>query len=149
MSQHVASQIIAAVEARLAPVASVAIMPLYAIPLEILPAIVIENIEDETLQQIGPGPMHETHRLIFEVFGCSAATTGFHTVAGVLRTDIEKALLAASNDIRLGGLCRPGLKRSAALFRYDAESLQKPVGGWAMKFECVYQLKTDAPDIAI
>ena len=149
MSQHVASQIIAAVETRLAAVASVHIVPLFAVPLENLPAILIEDIEDETTQALGPGPVQEIHRLSFEIFGCIAAVSGFQTTAGTLRTDIEKALLAATNDVRLDGLCRPGLSRISAVFRHDAESLQKPVGGWSMKFVCTYQLKTDAPDIAI
>ena len=87
--------------------------------------------------------------LSFTLFGCVAATTGFQAVAGTLRTDIEKALLATLNDIRLGGLCRPGLSRPSAAFRVEADTLEKPVGGWVLKFTCVYQLKTDAPDTAI
>lgn len=149
MSQHVASQILAAVESRLSAIAPVYIVPLSSIPIDNLPAIVIENIEDETVSQIGRGPLAEKHQLRFEVFGAVVATGGFQVFAGQLRTGIEQALLGTPSAIVLDGLSRPGLKRTAADFRHDAESLQKPVGGWSMKFECVYQLSTDAPDVAI
>lgn len=149
MSQHVASQIIAAIESKLASVASVHLLPVHAVQLSALPGIFIESIEDETVEALGPGPIQERHVLSFELFGCIAATSGFQVTAGTLRADIEKALLTAINDVRLGGLCRPGLSRPSAVFRVDAESLEKPVGGWVLKYNCVYQLKTDAPDIAI
>lgn len=149
MSQHVASKIIAAVETRLSAIAPVSVLPLHLIPLEDLPAIVIEDIEDETLEQLGPGPLNERHAVSFEVFGVVATGSGFGVTAGELRTQIEQALLGTTNDVRLGGLCRPGLRREGASFRVDSESLQKPVGGWSMKFQCAYQLKTDAPDVAI
>lgn len=147
---HIASQILAAVETRLSAVATVHYVPVHVIQAGSLPAIIIQDIEDETGQSIGPGPLNETHRLSFEVFGVVAhSASGFATVAGDLRASIESALLAAINDIRLGGLCRPGLSRPSAQFRVDADSLQVPVGGWALKFQCVYQLKTDAPDTPI
>jgi hypothetical protein len=149
MSQHAASHIIDAVEARLATIAPVSVLPLHLIPIEDLPAIVIADIEDETVEQLGPGPLSERHVVSFEVFGVVATGSGFGVTAGELRTQIELALLGTANDVRLGGLCRPGLRREGASFRVDSESLQKPVGGWSMKFQCAYQLKTDAPDVAI
>lgn len=149
MSQHVASQILAAIESRLAAVAPVYLLPVHAVALADLPGIFVESVEDETDEQLGRGPMQERHTLSFELFGCVAATSGFSALAGTLRAEIEKALLGTQNDIRLGGLCRPGLSRPAATFRVDADSLEKPVGGWVLKFTCVYQLKTDAPDTAI
>lgn len=149
MSQHVSGQIIAAIESKLSSVASVHLLPVHAVELSSLPAIFVESIEDETLESLGPGPIQERHALSFDLFGCIAATSGFQVTAGALRADIEKALLAAINDVRLGGLCRPGLSRPQAVFRVDSESLEKPVGGWVLRFSCVYQLKTDAPDVAI
>ena len=149
MTQHVASQILAALESRLASVAPVYLLPVHAVALADLPGIFVEAVEDETDEQLGRGPLQERHTLSFSLFGCVAATTGFQAVAGTLRTDIEKALLATLNDIRLGGLCRPGLSRPSAAFRVETDTLEKPVGGWVLKFTCVYQLKTDAPDTAI
>lgn len=150
MAAHVASQIIAAVGSRLASVADVYYVPLAAVPIDNLPAIIVQDIDDETAQALGKGPVQEQHRLSFELFGVVAhAESGFQTEAGELRASIELALMAAADDISLDGLCKPGLRRIGAEFRVDAESLQKPVGGWAMKFNCVYSLKTDAPDTAI
>lgn len=149
MSQHVSSQILAALESRLASVAPVYLLPVHAVALADLPGIFVEAVEDETDEQLGRGPVQERHTLSFDLFGCVAATTGFQAVAGTLRTAIEKALLGSINDIRLGGLCRPGLSRPSASFRVDTDTLEKPVGGWVLKFTCVYQLKTDAPDTAI
>lgn len=146
---HVADQILAAVESRLAPVGTVHFLPYHAVPVEDLPAIFVEDVEDETAEELGPGPKTERHRISFTVFGCVAAVSGFRGAAGTLRSQIEAALLGAINDVRLGGLARPGLSRPSADFRVDAETLQKPVGGWALKFNCAYQLKTDAPDTPI
>lgn len=149
MPAHVAAQIIAAVEARLASIADVHLVPLHAIPEADLPAILIQNIEDEA-EIIGKGPMSERHRLSFEVWPVVAASaSGFSTAAGNIRADVESALLASRTAAQLDGLCRPGLSRPSASFETDADSLSKPVGGWNLKFNCVYQLSTDAPDTPI
>jgi hypothetical protein len=146
---HVASQILAAVEARLASIADVYLVPLHAVPDASLPAILIQNIEDDA-ESIGSAPMKEKHRLSFEVWPVvSSSPAGFSEAAGELRSDVEKALLATKADAQLDGLCRPGLVRTSASFETDADSLSKPVGGWNLKFNCVYQLSTDAPDTPI
>lgn len=150
MAAHVAAQIIAAVEARLSSIADVHLVPLHAIPDADLPAILIMNIEDESVEIIGGGPMSERHRLSFEVWPVVASSaSGFSTAAGEIRAAVESALLATRAAARLDGLCRPGLTRTSASFDTDADSLSKPVGGWNLKFNCVYQLSTDAPDTPI
>ena len=149
MSAHVSSQIISAVVSRLSAVATVHVVPLHSVPIETLPAIVIENIEDETVEALGPGPVSERHGMSFEVFGLVAATSGMVVTAGGLRTEIEKALMSSKANITLDGLAKPGIRRASAYFRHDSESLQKPVGGWSMKFNCVYHIKTDAPDTVV
>lgn len=149
MAAHVAAQILAAVEARLDSLADVYLVPLHAVPETTLPAIIIQNIEDDA-EIIGNGPMKEKHRLTFEVWPVVAASpSGFSAAAGEIRAEVEKALLATKADAQLDGLCRPGLTRISASFETDADSLSKPVGGWNLKFTCVYQLSTDAPDTPI
>ncbi len=146
---HVAGQILAAVESRLSALATVHVIPTHMIDLATLPAIILEEIEDETEKTLGDGPVDEIHRLRFTAFACIATGSGFQTAANTLRTQIERALLATESDTRLGGLCRPGLTRESALWRVDSESLQKPVGGWALRFACVYHLNTGSPDTPI
>ena len=143
--EHVAEQIIAAVETKLALVGTVHRVPIDTVDISGLPAIFLSEIEDETVQEIGRGPLAETHKMQFEVFGAVVATSGFSAAAGVLRANIEKALMEDSADLTLSGLCRPGLRRPVAAFRVDSEALQKPVGGWALRFVCQYQLNTAAP----
>jgi len=149
MGAHVATQILAAVEARLSSIADVHFVPLHAVPDTSLPAILIRNIEDEA-EVIGTGPTKERHRLSFEVWPVVTATAaGVALAAGEIRTAVEHALLATKAAAQLDGLCRPGLTRPSATFETDADSLSKPVGGWNLKFNCVYQLSTDAPDTPI
>lgn len=149
MAEHVAAQILGAVESRLQAIAPVHFVPLHAIQGDSLPAIVVQNIEDES-DGFGTGPIAEKHRLSFEVWPLVMASGAtFRSEAGVIRAAVEQALLATKNDVQLGGISRPGLSRPSAAFSVDADSIGKPVGGWVLKFTCVYQLSTDAPDTPI
>lgn len=149
MSEHVSSLIISSIADRLSAIAPVHIMPLHSVPIETLPAIVIENIEDVTVEALGVGPVSERHIMNFEIFGVTFSGDGIVLASGSMRTEIEKALMGNKDNITLDGLARPGIRRESAYFRHDSESLQKPVGGWSMKFNCVYHIKTDAPDTVV
>ena len=94
----------------------------------------------------GFDPVEETHRLSFEVFACDmAGIAGLRPAAGLRRTEVELALVGSQSARQLGGLLTRGLRRTDASYKVDAESLQKPVGGWSIKFDCLYGLRSDQP----
>lgn len=150
MTQHVADRILAAVEAQLATVPSLAgrvfLPPLQSIEEANLPAAIIDDIEDEVVGEIGFFPVEEQHELRFTVFICQmVSAAGFRAALAVLHHDIEVALVGTLASRSLGGLLTKGLRRGQAVYVVDAESLQKPVGGWRIPFVCTYFLRSDQP----
>jgi hypothetical protein len=149
MTQHVADRILAALEAQLATVASVvtvSLQPLHALGEASLPAIIVDEIEDEVESRDGFFPVIEKHRLRFTVFPClMASSSSFKSAVGQLHHDAEKALVGTVAARTLGGLLTMGLQRGNAVYSVDSESLQKPVGGWRIPFECTYYLRSDEP----
>jgi hypothetical protein len=145
---HKASLILAEVARRLADIHPVYVSPPPTIPVDALPAILLDDISDEVVESLDfGGPIQERRALRFYVFGCIASTSALLMIAesGDLCARIE-ALLFADEDARiLGGLCRPGLNRLATVFRNDSESLQRPVGGWSLQIECQYHSNTGTP----
>jgi hypothetical protein len=145
---HAASLILAEVAKRLADIHPVYVSPPPTIPVDALPAIFLEDISDEVVESLDfGGPLQERRALRFAVFGCIASTSALLMIAdaGYLCASIEATLLANEDARTLGGLCRPGLNRLATTFRNDSESLQRPVGGWSLQFECQYHSNTGTP----
>ena len=146
---HLASRLLAEVVARLSVIAPVNFTALHSVSISDQPTILIEDIADETVDQMEEfeGPINETHELRFSVFALGTKTTPLALIeeAGELRQSIELSLLGTDAGRRLSGLCRSGLTRSSAELRIDSESLQRPVGGWLMRFSCRYATNTGAP----
>lgn len=151
MTTHVADRILAALEAQLATVPGIGAGHVFFRPLHMLteadlPALIVDDIEDEVVQESGFFPVEETHHLSFTVFPClMTGTAGFRAALGALHHDAEAALVASLPARTLGGLLTRGLVRGDAVYVVDAESLQKPVGGWRIPFKCIYHLRSDQP----
>lgn len=151
MSQHVDDRILAAIETQLTAVpglAGVFFQPLRALTEADLPAAIVDEIEDEVLDAIGFFPVEEKHELRFTVFICQmAGSANFRAALAALHHDVEQALVGSVAARTLGGLLTVGLKRGQADYTVDADSLQKPVGGWRIQFTCHYFLRSDQPGL--
>lgn len=147
MSQHVADRILAAVVAQLAAAGlTVFVEPHGQIVESDMPCIRLRGIEDEVISSDGFDPVFETHELTFDAFCCDmAGTSGLRAAVGDLRTAVEVALLGTADARKLGGLLTRGIKRLSAAIDIDSDTLQKPVGGWSIRFVCTYGLHSDAP----
>lgn len=151
MSTHVADRIMDALESRLATVpgigsARVFMQPLATLTEADLPALIVEEFEDVVVSEVGFFPVEERHELSFSVFVCHMlAKSGFRAALGTLHHDTELALVGSLSARTLNGLLTRGLVRGNARFDVDADSLQKPVGGWRIPFRCTYFLRSDEP----
>lgn len=151
MSQHVADRILAALEAQLATVAAIGpgrvfFRPLASINEADMPCVIVDEIEDDVVAEAGYFPVEEQHALRFTVFVCQmVGAAGFRGAIATLHHDVELALVGSAAARSLGGLLTTGLKRPQAVYAVDAESLQKPVGGWRLSFTCTYFLRSDQP----
>lgn len=149
MAAHVADRILFAVRDRLAAAGIPCLIePARTLsPLD-LPAALLRDIEDETIESTGGDPVFETRRLSFDAFVCDAAnSTVIDAEVADLHLRAEFALLGSPEGRRLDGLLTRGLKRLSARRVVDIDSLQLPVGGWAIRFECTYGLRSDAPGL--
>ena len=111
-----------------------------------MPCLVVQNVADELVEAIPAAPRNERRRLSFSVFCLVQASTGLRTTVGALRADVERSLLGSSSGATLGGIARRGLQFKSATLEFDQDSLQKPCGGWRIEFDCIYHLRTDAPE---
>lgn len=151
MSTHVADRIMAALETQLATVtgigsAHVFMQPLVTLTEADLPALIVEDFEDAVVSEVGFFPVEERHELSFTVFVCQmVGSTGFRTALGTLHHDTEMALVGSLAARTLDGLLTRGLIRGNARYDVDADTLQKPVGGWRIPFRCTYFLRSDEP----
>lgn len=148
MTQHVAGRILDTVASQLTTAGKTVLRePHVQISDDNLPACIIRNIKDEVLSEVGFFPIEQTRKLSFEIFACDmASTSGLRSSVDGLRYDVELALLGSETAKKLNGLLTRGLSSGEALIDIDSESLQKPVGGWVITFECVYGLRSNAPD---
>lgn len=151
MTQHVADRILAALETQLATVSGIGASHVFFQPLTTLtdpdlPALIVEGIEDEVVERTGFFPVDEKHEMRFSVFACDlTGRSGFRSAIGTLRHDTELATVGSLTARTLNGLLTRGLQRGDAVYDVDAESLQKPVGGWRIPFRCTYFLSSDRP----
>lgn len=153
MTQHVADRILAALEAQLVTVAAIGpgrvfFQPLHSITEADLPAVIVEEIEDEVIGEVGFFPVDEKHELRITLFICQmTSASAFRPAIATLHHDVEQALVGSIAARTLGGLLTVGLKRIQSVYAVDAESLQKPVGGWRLSFVCNYFLRSDQPGL--
>lgn len=151
MSTHVADRIMAALETQLATVTGIGATHVFMQPLVTLvdtdlPALIVEDFEDTVVSEVGFFPVEERHELSFSVFVCNMVSkSGFRASLGTLHHDTEMALVGSVAARTLNGLLTRGLIRGNARYEVDADTLQKPVGGWRIPFRCTYFLSSDAP----
>jgi hypothetical protein len=147
MTQHVAGRILDTIASLLTTAGKTVLRePFVQITDDNLPACIIRNIKDEVMEAVGFFPVEQTRLLTFEIFACDmASTSGLRSSVDALRYDVEVALLGSETAKKLNGLLTRGLSGGEAVIDVDSESLQKPVGGWSITFECVYGLRTNAP----
>ena len=148
---HVADRIIAAVLVNLAQVPGVItadIKPLDLLEEEDLPALIIDDVEDEVQPGylLGVFPVDKTHKLNFVVKVCVMATapTCKQQLAD-LHELVEQALDGTDAAVKLGGLLTRGLFVSGATLITDSDSIQKPVGIWNIAVSCTYNTRSDQP----
>jgi hypothetical protein len=143
MTQHVADRLLAAIVAQLQ--AAGLVVAIDAEPPS-LPGVILENIEDELLEMLGPDPMQQTRKLAFDLFACDKASSA--TLAqsiGTQRHAVTVALMGSRDARTLGGLTTRPLIDTAATYRTDTERMEQPVGGWSIHFELTYGLRPDQP----
>lgn len=146
---HVADRILAALKGRMASVSGVTgahLKPLHLLDAAQLPAIVIDDIRDSVEESLGYFPVYQTHKLQFSVRICLMATeASFDAALATLHEAVATALTGSTAAINLGGLLTRGLTIDGEELFADAESLQKPVGGWAINISCTYNTRSDQP----
>ena len=146
---HVADRILAAIKSRLAAVSGIAgvhLLPLHLLDSSQLPAIVIDGVEDSVEQATGYFPVFQTRKLQIPVKVCVMATeAAFDSAVATLHEAAAVALTGSESAINLGGLLTRGLSITSERLFADAESLQKPVGGWEITVTCTYNTRSDQP----
>ena len=144
-------QILAAIEAQLASVAGsngVHRKPLFLLDAADLDCIVIDDITDELVADVGYFPRTETHTLSFDVIPLVMATAETCLAQlGDLHLAVEQALFGSLTAIRLGGLLNRPLKNPSTAFFSDTETLQQPVCGWRLRVSCTYHTRSDQPGL--
>ena len=149
MATHVADRILAALKSRMASVSGVTgahLLPLHALDISQLPAIVIEQARDIVTESTGVFPVYQTHRLEMTVRLCIMATEStFDAALGTLHESVSKALTGSAAAITLGNILTRGLRIEGEELFSDSESLQKPVGGWDISVSCIYNTRSDQP----
>lgn len=145
----VSDRILAAVKTHLAAVAGIAgayLQPLHLLTASQLPALIIDDVKDEIVEETGFFPVWQVHRLSFSVLVCQmASAASFSSAIGTLHEAAKVAIsgtLAASN---LDGMLTRGLSIKGSELFTDAESLEKPVGGWRIAVSCTFNTRSDQP----
>lgn len=149
MASHVSDRILASLKSRLAAVSGVSgayLLPLHMIGIDQLPAIVIDQVRDSVTESTGMFPVYQTHRMDLVVKLCIGATeASFDAALGPLHEALARALTGSVAAITLGNTLTRGLKIDGEELFADSESLQKPVGGWAVAVSCIYNTRSDQP----
>lgn len=145
----VADRILALVKSRLASVAGITgvhLQPLHMLTADQLPALIIDEIKDEVVEEIGFFPVSQTHRLAFTVVICQmASAASFSELLGTLHEATKIALVGTAAAVSLGGMLTRGLAVKGSDLFTDAEALEKPVGGWRIAVVCTYNTRSDQP----
>lgn len=149
MATHVADRILAAMKSQLAltmGASGVHLVPLHMIDAGTLPVVIIDQVRDTVTESTGVFPVYQTHRLEMTVRICIMATEStFDAALGTLHEAVSKALTGTTSAITLGNILTRGLRIDGEELFADAESLQKPVGGWAIAVSCIYNTRSDQP----
>ena len=149
MASHVADRILATLKGRMASVSGITgahLLPLHMLDTSQLPAIVIDQVRDSVTESTGVFPVYQTHRMEMTVRLCIVATeAAFDAALGTLHEALSKALPGSATAISLGNVLTRGLRIEGEELFADAESLQKPVGGWAIAVSCIYNTRSDQP----
>lgn len=149
MATHVADRILSALKSRMASVTGVTtaqLMPLHMLDVSLLPAVIIADVRDSVTESTGVFPIYQTHKMEIGLRICVMATEStFDSTLGTLHEAVAKALTGSASAITLGGILTRGLKVEGETLFADAESLQKPVGGWVIELSCIYNTRSDQP----
>ena len=149
MATHVADRILAALKSRMASVTGVTtaqLLPLHMLDASLLPAVIIDPVRDTVTESTGVFPVYQTHKLEMVVRVCIMATeSAFDAALGTLHEAVAKALTGSVSAITLGNVLTRGLRIDGEELFADSESLQKPVGGWAIAVSCIYNTRSDQP----
>jgi hypothetical protein len=149
MATHVADRILSTLKSRMASVSGITgahLLPLHMLDISLLPAIVIDQVRDTVTESTGVFPVYQTHKLQITVKLCIMATeSSFDASLGTLHEATAKALTGSVSAITLGSVLTRGLRIDGEELFADSESLQKPVGGWAIEVSCIYNTRSDQP----
>ena len=145
----VADRILALVKSQLATVAGITgvhLQPLHLLTADQLPALIIDDIKDEIVEETGFFPVSQTHRLAFTVVLCQmVSAASFSSALGTLHEATKLALVGTAAAVNLGGVLTRGLAVKGSDLFTDSESLEKPVGGWRISVVCTYNTRSDQP----
>ncbi len=149
MATHVADRILSTLKSRMASVSGIVgahLLPLHLLDASLLPAVIIDQVRDTVTESTGAFPIYQTHRMEMTVRLCIMATEStFDAALGTLHEAVSKALTGTASAITLGNVLTRGLRIDGEELFADSESLQKPVGGWAIAVSCIYNTRSDQP----
>lgn len=149
MATHVADRILSTLKSRMASITGVTgahLLPLHMLDSGLLPAVIIDEVRDTVTESTGVFPVYQTHKMEMVVKVCIMATEStFDAALGTLHEAVSKALTGSVAAITLGNVLTRGLRIEGEELFADAESLQKPVGGWAISLSCIYNTRSDQP----
>ena len=145
----VADRILSALKSTLAAVSGITsahLQPLHMLTASQLPALIIDNVNDEIVEETGFFPLWQKHELSFSVLVCQmASTAGFSGALGTLHEATKIAIAGTLVASNLNGMLTRGLSIKGSELFTDAESLEKPVGGWRIAVSCTFNTRSDQP----
>lgn len=145
----VADRILSALRTNLAAVSGVAgahVQPLHLLTASQLPALIIVDVKDEIVEETGFFPVWQLHSLSLGVLVCQmASAASFASALGTLHEAAKKAIAGTLAARNLNGLLTRGLAINGSELFTDAESLEKPVGGWRIAVSCTFNTRSDQP----
>lgn len=145
----VADRILAAIKTNLAAVSGVAgayLQPLHLLTASQLPALIIDDVKDEIVEETGFFPIYQKHNLSFSVLACQmASTASFSSALGTLHEAAKVAIAGTLVASNLDGMLTRGLSIKGSELFTDAESMEKPVGGWRIAVSCTFNTRSDQP----
>jgi hypothetical protein len=122
------------------------LVPLHMLDSSLLPAVVIDSVRDSVTEQTGAFPVYQTHRLEMIVRICMMNTEAtFDSALATLHESVVTALTGSVSAITLGNTLTRGIRIDGEELFADSETLQKPVGGWAIAVSCIYNTRSDQP----
>ena len=145
----VADRILAAIKTHLAAVSGVAgayLQPLHLLTASQLPALIIDDVKDEIVEETGFFPIYQKHNLSFSVLACQmASAASFSSDLGTLHEAAKVAIAGTLVASNLDGMLTRVLSIKGSELFTDAESMEKPVGGWRIAVSCTFNTRSDQP----